>query len=169
VRIKTVVVSVLAIALFAWFLSTANLRDVWTHVRGARVDLLVATVVLMALTYWVRAIRWQHMLAPIGPTRFRTVFRSTIIGFAALSVLPARAGDLLRPYLVARQEQLSAPATFATIVLERVLDLVAVLALLATFVWGLSEATLLPESLLRPVKASAAVAGAVASALRGVG
>ncbi len=82
---------------------------------------------LVGLTYWVRAVRWQYLLAPIGPTRFRTAFRTTVIGFAALSLLPARAGDLLRPYLLARQEGLSAPATFATIVMERVLDLIAVL------------------------------------------
>jgi uncharacterized protein (TIRG00374 family) len=165
VRTRTILVSFLAIALFAWFLSTANLNDVWTHVRSARGGPLLIAFLLMASTYWIRAVRWQHMLAPIGATRFRTVFRSTIIGFAALGVLPARAGDLLRPYLVARQEHLSAPATFATIVMERVLDLLAVLALLAVFVWGFSAATRLPESLLQPVKASAAVAGAIAVAL----
>ena len=49
------------------------------------------------------------MAAPAGadrPTRFRTVFRAGVIGFAALSILPARVGDLLRPYLVARQDGL---------------------------------------------------------------
>ena len=61
----------------------------------------------MAATFWARAVRWQYLLAPIGPTRFRTVFRTTVIGFAALALLPARAGDLLRPYLLARQEGLS--------------------------------------------------------------
>ena len=167
-RIRTVIVSILAIALFGWFLSSANLREVWTHVQGARIDLLAAAFVLMAVTYWVRAIRWQHMLMPIGPTRFRTVFRSTVIGFATLTLLPARAGDLLRPYLVARQENLSAPAAFATIVMERVLDLLTVLTLLAIFVWGFAAAALLPPALLQPIKISAAVAGAGAIALLGV-
>jgi uncharacterized protein (TIRG00374 family) len=166
-KTRTVVVTILAIALFAWFLSSANLREVWTHVQGARLDLLAAAFVLMCATYWLRAIRWQHMLAPIGPTRFRTVFRSTIIGFAALGVLPARAGDLLRPYLVARQEGLSAPATFATIVMERVLDLLAVLVLLAVFVWGPSAAVL-PPSLLQPIKISATLALAGTAVAMGV-
>lgn len=164
-RVRTVVVSVLAIALFAWFLRHANLGEVWQNVQRARVDLLAAAFVFMALTYWVRAIRWQHMLIPIGPTRFRTVFRSTVIGFAALALLPARAGDLLRPYLVARQERLSAPAAFATIVLERVLDLIAVLMLLAVFVWGFASASTLPAPLLEPVTVSAAVAAGAAGAL----
>jgi glycosyltransferase 2 family protein len=48
-------------------------------------------------------------------------------------VLPARAVEVLRPYLLARREGLSATATFATIIVERILDLVAMLVLLATY------------------------------------
>ena len=168
VSLRTALVSILAIALFAWFLRNANLDEVWAHVQRARLGFLAGAFVFMAATYWVRAIRWQHMLMPIGPTRFRTVFRATVIGFAALAALPARAGDLLRPYLVARQEGLSAPATFATIVMERVLDLIAVLILLAVFVWGFASEAMVPVNLLEPLKISAALAGLGAAALMGV-
>ena len=61
------------------------------------------------------------------------VLRTTVIGFGASAVLPARAGEVIRPYLLARQEGLSATAAFATIIVERILDLVAVLVLLAAF------------------------------------
>ena len=51
-------------------------------------------------------------------------------------MLPARAGEVIRPYLLARREGLSATAAFATIIVERILDLVAVLVLLAAFlIW----------------------------------
>jgi uncharacterized protein (TIRG00374 family) len=113
-------------------------------------------------------VRWQHLLAPIGPTRFRTAFRTTIIGFAALSVLPARAGDLLRPYLLARQEGLSAPATFATVVMERVLDLIAVIALMAVYVWGFADDSTLPGPLRRTVEVSAAFAALASAVLMAV-
>ncbi|NOT27071.1 MAG: flippase-like domain-containing protein [Acidobacteria bacterium] len=165
---RTVIVSVLAIALFGWFLRNANLADVWTHVRHARIDMLFAGLAAILITYVMRAWRWQYLLDPIGPTRFRTAFRTTIIGFAALGVLPARAGDVLRPYLLAKQEGLSTSATFATIVMERVLDLIAVLALLALFVWGIAGEDTLPPSMVRPIEVSSAVAGAVALALMGV-
>jgi uncharacterized protein (TIRG00374 family) len=59
-----------------------------------------------------------------------------VIGFAASAVLPARAGEVIRPYLLARREGLSATAAFATIIVERILDLVAVLLLMAAFlIW----------------------------------
>ena len=164
-RVRTIIVSVLAIALFAWFLRHANLGDVWLQVRRARADLLIAGFFAVILTYVIRAYRWQFLLHPIGPTRFRTALRTTVIGFAALGLLPARAGDVLRPYLLARQEGLSPSATLATIVMERVLDLIAVLSLLVFYVWGVSDPSRLPPGFRRPIEASAALAGAVAVVL----
>jgi len=158
-------VSLLAIALLGWFLRGANFADVWRHVRTANVGLLVLALMFVATTFWIRTFRWQQLLAPIGPTRFRTVFRAGVIGFAALSILPARVGDLLRPYLVARQDGLPFTATFATIVMERVLDLTAVLVLMAIYVWGFADTSTWKPHLLAPIEISAAVGGAVAVAL----
>lgn len=159
---RTALVSLLAIALLAWFLRNANFAQVWMHVQSARGDMLLAGLGCVALTYLVRAIRWQCLLRPLGQTAFRNTFRTTMIGFAALALLPARAGDVLRPYMLARREGLRAPATFATVVMERVLDLVAVLGLLATYVWGMADAKSIPAHLMVPVKMSAAIAGLAA-------
>jgi uncharacterized protein (TIRG00374 family) len=161
-------VSLLAIALLGWFLRDANLDDVWRHVRTARVSLLLLALVFVAATFWIRTFRWQQLLGPIGPTRFRTVFRAGVIGFAALSILPARVGDLLRPYLVAKQDGLPFTATFATIVMERVLDLIAVLALMSLYVWGFADTSTWNPRLLTPIEISAAAGGLGAMALLGI-
>ena len=131
--LRTLIVTGLAIGLIAVFLRNADLSAVWTAMKAARRDLMAASVGLTLVTYIVRTERWQYLLGPLGPTRFSSVFRATVIGFAASAVLPARAGEVLRPYLLARREGLSATATFATIILERVLDLVAVLMLLSSY------------------------------------
>jgi uncharacterized protein (TIRG00374 family) len=52
--------------------------------------------------------------------------------------------------------------------MERVLDLIAVLALLALYVWGMADPGTLPPALLRGIEVSSALAGAVAIALMGV-
>jgi uncharacterized protein (TIRG00374 family) len=161
-------VSALAVALLAWFLQHADLADVWGQVLEARLDFLFVGFLLVVVTFVIRAHRWQYLLRPIGPTRFRTAFRTTVIGAAALGVLPARAGDLLRPYLLARQEGLSTSATFATIVMERVLDLIAMLVLLAVYVWGTADSSRLPESLRQVIEVSAAVAGVASVMLVGL-
>jgi uncharacterized protein (TIRG00374 family) len=170
-NLRSVLATLLAIALLWWFLRGVDLRTVWLQVRQANVGLLVLAFGSIAATYVARAIRWQYLLAPVGRTRFRTAFRTTVIGFAALSLLPARVGDLLRPYLLARQEGLRPSATFATVVMERVLDLMAVLVLLALYVWALADPATMPPGASREmavVKVSAATFGAITVAMLAV-
>jgi uncharacterized protein (TIRG00374 family) len=132
--VKTGAVLLLTAGLLALFLWNANLSQVWSEIVHARGDLIVAATLGVASTYLFRTIRWQYLLAPIGPTHFNAAFRMTVIGFAASTVLPARVGEVLRPYLLARREGLSATATFATIILERLLDLITVVLMLASFI-----------------------------------
>jgi uncharacterized protein (TIRG00374 family) len=162
---RTGVLTILAFGLLAWFLRGTNFTDVWVQVRQVRPELLVASAVMVILTFFGRTIRWRYLLSPLGHTRFRTVFRSTVIGFGALTVLPVRMGDLIRPFLLARQEQMAVTSVFATIVMERVLDLVAVLGLMAIYVWGFAGESAFPPHLLNPIKVSATIGAAVAATL----
>jgi glycosyltransferase 2 family protein len=133
-RARTVLIFVLTLGLLAVFLRSVDVGEVWAETRRANPLLLLLAVAVTGLTYALRAFRWQYLLAGIGPTRFSTAFRTTVIGFAATFLLPARAGEVIRPYLLARREGLNATAAFATIILERLLDLLAVLMLFAWFV-----------------------------------
>ena len=163
-KLRTGIVSLLALGLLAWFLRGTNVTDVWRQVKQVRADLLVLSLLMVALTFLARTIRWRYLLNPLGETRFRTVFRSTVIGFGALGLLPVRVGDVIRPYLLARQEGLPVTSVFATIVMERVLDLITVLILMALFVWGFAGSSI-PPRLLGPIEVSAAVGAAIALTL----
>jgi glycosyltransferase 2 family protein len=167
-KARTAIVTLLAFALLWLFLRGTDLKAVWAHVQNANVAYVLAAIVFVPMTYVTRAIRWHYLLLPLGPTRFRTAFRTTVIGFAALTLLPARVGDILRPYLLARQEGLDVPATFATVVAERVLDLMAVLSLLATFVWGFADPSTMPAAALASVKVTATIASAITVVLIGL-
>jgi uncharacterized protein (TIRG00374 family) len=133
-RIRTVLIIAVTLALLAFFFRDANFANVWAETRRADPWRLLAAVVLTGITYAFRAWRWQSLLAPIGATRFGNAFRATVIGFAASFILPARAGEVIRPYLLARRENLPPTAAFATIILERLLDLAVVLLLFGFFV-----------------------------------
>jgi uncharacterized protein (TIRG00374 family) len=134
-RARTVLIFLLTIGLLAFFFRKADPAEVWAETRRADPLLLLYAVIVTALTYGVRAWRWQSLLAPIGPTRYAVAFETTVIGFAANSLIPGRVGEVLRPYLLARREHLNATSAFATIILERFLDLVTVLLLFAAFVF----------------------------------
>ena len=132
--LRTVVIVALSVGLLAIFLRGAHLDIVWAEIRQANAWLLALSAAITVLTMVLRALRWQYLLEPIGHARFGSAFRTTTIGFAASAVLPARAGEVIRPFLLARQEGLSATATFATIIIERVLDAVTCVFLLASYV-----------------------------------
>jgi glycosyltransferase 2 family protein len=132
-HIRTLIVLLVAVGLLGLFLRNTDLRAVGTEMSRARLDLVLLALVVTGLTYVLRAVRWQYLLAPIGHVRLSMALRATIIGFAATALLPARAGELLRPYLLARKAGLSATATFATIIVERLLDTVTVLVLFTAY------------------------------------
>lgn len=132
---RTVLILLLTVGLLAFAFRHTDFAGVWAETRRADGRLLALALVVTGVTYGMRAWRWQSLLAPIGRTRFVNAFTATVIGFAASALLPARAGEVMRPYLLARRERLNPASAFATIVLERLLDLATVLLLFAAFVF----------------------------------
>ena len=137
--LKAVAVIALTVALMAFFLRSADLSAVWAEIVSARPAMLLATLAVVAVSYVFRVWRWQLLLAPIGRVGFGSACRATVIGFATTAVLPGRLGEVLRPYLVARRERLSASAALATVVLERLLDLLTVTLLLGLFLFAFGD------------------------------
>ena len=134
-HLRTLIVLALAAALLGLVLYNVDLRGVAREILHARFDWLTLALLTMFANLAIRAWRWQYLLEPLGATSFGNAFRATAVGFAATSILPARAGEVIRPYFLARHERLSATAAFATVILERVLDMLTVLVLLAVYVF----------------------------------
>ena len=130
-RWHTLFIAALTLGLLWLFFRNIDLHATWTAITRARPGLIFAAAAVTLMTYIVRAWRWQALLKPIGHARFRTAFRTTVIGFTATFLLPARIGEILRPYLLARTEGLKATATFATIIIERLFDVATVVLLFA--------------------------------------
>jgi glycosyltransferase 2 family protein len=162
--LRHAVVTLLMLALVALFLRNANLGEVWRVVLTARWGFVAGGVLCLFASYYLRAVRWQVMLGPLGPTRLGVGFRATVIGFAASFVLPARAGEVIRPWLLARREGLDPAAVFATVVIERMLDLVAVLLLLGVYLLLLDPGV----GALDPAMYAAVRAGGLAAAVAAV-
>jgi uncharacterized protein (TIRG00374 family) len=133
-HLRALIVLALGAALLVFFLYNVDLRGVARQIVHADVRWLAFSLLTMAVNLVIRAWRWQYLLEPLGRPKFLSSFRATAVGFAASAVLPARAGEVIRPYFLSRQEDISATGAFATIILERVLDMITVLALLATYV-----------------------------------
>ena len=166
---RTVVVGLIGAGLMAFVLRGADLGRVADAVRSARLDLIGLAVLAMVATYLARAVRWCYLLEPLGRVHLGVALRATVMGFAATAVLPGRVGEILRPYLLARREQLSVSAAIGTVVLERLLDLAVILA-----IFGLAVVLFEPQpgvehsGLLAGLYGGAAVAAGFALATLGL-
>ncbi len=105
-------------------------RDIGRQIARASPSWLLASIVVSLSIFVARALRWTWILRPLGRVPFLPAFRTTSVGFAANTVLPARAGEVIRPALLARERGLPFSALLASIVFERILDALAQLLFL---------------------------------------
>ena len=158
-RWHTLFVAALTAGLLWLFFDNIDFEETWRAITAADVGLIAAAILVVLLTYVLRAWRWQALLRPIGDARFSTAFRTTVIGFTATFLLPARIGEILRPYLLARREGFKASSTFATVIVERLLDICTVLLLFALALPIAGDRVGADVIWLSAVAAGAAVAG----------
>lgn len=105
-------------------------RDVGRAIAEARFGVLLGLSVPSYLVLiWVRALRWRHLTDPIRPLGDAALARATAVGFLANNVFPLRMGEFVRSWYLARETGVSAAAVFGTVILERVIDTVCVIAL----------------------------------------
>lgn len=114
------------VAISALFLYVAlrglQLELVWSTIRRANYWWLLPGVGAYFLGVWVRAWRWHYMLRPLKPIPSRVLFPIVAIGYMGNNIYPARAGELLRAYVLRRRAHVSVSASMATIVVERLFD-----------------------------------------------
>jgi uncharacterized protein (TIRG00374 family) len=143
--VRGVVVLAIAAGLVALFFRDVDLARVGSDIAHARRGWLVFAVGTSFLNLAIRAYRWQYLLEPLGRPDFAAAWSATAVGFAANAVLPARAGEVIRPYFLARRQRARTPGStpalnttgaFATIIVERLLDVLTVILLLVVYVFG---------------------------------
>jgi uncharacterized protein (TIRG00374 family) len=105
----------------------------WDELVGALAAadwrLLVPAIGLYFVGTWLRSLRWG-LLLPAHAVGTATLFRALVIGFTVNNLLPLRMGEVARAYLLARWGRVPYGATIASLVMERVLDGLALAVLL---------------------------------------
>jgi uncharacterized membrane protein YbhN (UPF0104 family) len=119
-------------ALLYLSLRDVALAGVWDALRRASLWWLPPISILLVAGFWVRSLRWRRMFPPrLMPTR-REAFDALMIGALGNNMMPGRLGDLLRGIVIGRHlPALGASGALASIVLEKVLDGLVVLGMLA--------------------------------------
>ncbi len=110
-------------------------RDVGRAIASAHWGVLLGlSIPSYGLLVWVRAVRWRYLTDPIRPLDNAPLARATAVGFLANNVFPLRMGEFVRSWYLARETGVSAAAVFGTVILERVIDTVSVIAMVGLVV-----------------------------------
>lgn len=109
-----------------------NWQKLGAALENANIPLLLLAVASIYVSYALRSLRWVRFSRYMGRPTFGNVYNATIMGFTAIFVL-GRAGEPVRPLLIARKDRLPVADSFGVYVMERVFDVgaTAVLAILA--------------------------------------
>ncbi len=160
-RILHVTSIVLLTALFlALFLWKSNLRDVWRILLTTNIGWFAVGFAVNGSVLLFRTLRWRILLHYAGAPPFYPTFLANTMGYMLSTILPIRAGDVARPALLARRTSVRFSEALGTVLTERVLDLLTILALFLFFCvyrWNDFDSAVL--------RGGAAIAGAMLAGL----
>jgi glycosyltransferase 2 family protein len=99
-----------------------KLEEVLADLRAAHYAWLIPGVAVFFVGVGVRTWRWHYLLKPLKGVPVRRLFPVVVIGYMGNNIYPARAGELLRAYVLRRNEGVSVSASLATVIAERIFD-----------------------------------------------
>lgn len=133
-------------AFFLWLaLRHVDLGEIAATIRSASPAAFATYVLLYLVAFVVRSARWRVLMRPLADVPVRQLLPPLSIGFMVNFLLPGRVGEVVRAWLLGRKVEVSMSATFATVVVERLFDGLAIFLFLglAPFLLPAGEETLL--------------------------
>lgn len=125
-RKLNIIISTLLLALFLYLaFRNVNLNELLTILKTTNyLYVIIGVFIGVVLGSAVRALRWGVLMEPIKKDiPFSSLFATTVIGYMLNNLFP-RSGEVVRPYLLGKHENVSRASAFATIIVERIIDTV---------------------------------------------
>ena len=121
----------ISLLLLLLLLRKIDFHSLLVALRSLDLRCLVAAVFFTFVSYWLRAVRWRYLLLHERSLPLSSLYSAVIIGYMANNLFPARLGEFIRAWVLAKQEQLQTPAVFASLVIDRLFDGFSVMVMLA--------------------------------------
>ncbi len=133
-----VAVGVLLIVLF---LLATDLSEIVSAFEEANYWYVLPAAAVLFLSFFLRCYRWSILMRPVAAITPRRLFPYSIIGYMANNLVPARAGELIRAYVLGERERVSTMGTLGAIAVERLFDgcVLVLMLLTAGAVAGLGD------------------------------
>jgi uncharacterized protein (TIRG00374 family) len=143
------------------FFRATHPREIADALEQADYWYLVPALAVLVVAISSRCIRWSVLMRPVAPMSARRLFPYAIIGYMANNLLPARAGEVVRAYVLGDRERVSKMGTFGTIAVERLFDgcVLVVMLLVAGLFVGIEDSRLKAIAIASTVLFIAALTG----------
>jgi glycosyltransferase 2 family protein len=113
-------------------LVTIDIEEVLQQVLGFGVVAFVGLILVNFSAFFLRALRWQSIISP-----YKDAFHIMFVGFIANFIFPARIGEFIRAYVLSTKTKLGKLKSLSTIIVDRVMDGLALLLLLGVAIIGI--------------------------------
>jgi uncharacterized protein (TIRG00374 family) len=120
---------------------SVDLAELGAALAGANPFWMLATLLILVFSMYLKAYRWRLFFPEPGRVSMHGLLSSLYIGYMINTVLPLRAGEIVRAFLVGESERVSKSTALATVLVEKVLDLGTV----ALFLFVLRFFIVLPD------------------------
>ena len=134
---KAIVGVVISMAGIYWAFKDFQFVHFKQSIQQVNLIYLVLATLFLWGSVWLRGIRWKWLFKDNNSPTITSLYRAELIGYFGNNVLPLRLGELLRSYIVGRENSLSKSFVFGTVILERLMDTLAltlfILLLLLTY------------------------------------
>jgi glycosyltransferase 2 family protein len=124
-------------------ISVQAITDGLAHVRYSYV---IPALLIMVFMQVLRSLRWGAILRPLEKINPLSLFGVTCVGFLAIAAIPARIGELARPYLITKKSHINITSALGTILIERLADILTLMSMLA----GSLVVFTMPSWLIKP-------------------
>jgi hypothetical protein len=120
----------ISLALVVYLFAKVDYGRLWGALIAADIALLACAGGLLVSTFALRSWRWYYLLRPLKSVGFSSLMSATSIGMMANMIFPARLGEIVRAMVIGQRERIDKSASFATIIVERLLDGFTILLIL---------------------------------------
>lgn len=129
--IKNIVIGILISGVFVYLAFRGiDFSELAVSFQSANYAYMFPVVLAVLLSHYLRCFRWGVILDRLVHFDQKKLFVIGSIGFMAVGMLPARLGEFARPYLVKQSTGTRMTATMATIVVERIFDMLSLMLLM---------------------------------------
>ncbi|MBC7263706.1 MAG: flippase-like domain-containing protein [Chloroflexi bacterium] len=126
----------IVISVLCLYLATRGIdfATVLSALRQVNLWWLLPVPLLLLASLVARAYRWQVLFYPLQGLHFGRLLNVINIGYLVSNIFPFRAGDLVRSYLIAELEKVNVGRALSTVIVDRVMDTLTIVAFLAALI-----------------------------------